>query len=356
MKRRIAVLITEAFATPGGVQLVNRNIARALAMHPSLQADFFSLNDSAGDERYLPASAFTGFARNHSAFLRGAGKAFLSRRYNTLLVTHRNLFPLVLLWKALGGGPYLLFAHGVEIWNRQSALYGMALGAAKTILTNSRFTRDRVCASNQLPPEQFQVLPLCLDDVEVADETAPPAAGDAIRLLTVARSSKVEAYKGQDAVIRAMPQILRRFPGARYTLAGGGDDQPRLAALAAELGVANSVELLGRISTEERNNLFRQSTLFVMPSRGEGFGLAYLEAMHYRLPCIAGNGDGGREVVHDGVNGLTVDPGDPGAVGGAIERLLGDLPLRQRMGEAGYRMCHGEFSFASFSQSLYQAL
>jgi len=356
VKRRIAVLMTDAFASQGGVQLVNRNLARALGSHPALEAEFFSLMDTGPDPRYVAASAFRGFGGSRWRFVAAVTKAFLTRGYATLLITHRNLFPLASIWNVLVGRPYLLFAHGIEIWGRQRPWYRMPLRKAERVLTNSRFTRDRMCLANGVPTGRIEVVPLCLDEVRMPEGASQPNQSGPPILFTIARSQRQEGYKGQDTVIRAMPQILKSYPQARYILAGGGDDQPRLRELAHRLEVGNQVELLGRVSDQERNELFRRATVFLMPSRGEGFGVVYLEAMNYHLPCIAGNGDGAREAVREGVNGFVVDPTSPAAVAGAVERLLADPGLRRRMGEAGFQMCQTEFSFASFSRSLYRAV
>lgn len=348
--------MTDAFASTGGVQLVNRNLARALGSHPALEAEFFSLMDTGPDTRYVAASSFRGFGGSRRRFVAAVTRAFLSRRYATLLITHRNLFPLALFWNALVGRPYLLFAHGIEIWDRQRPWYRIPLRSAEKVLVNSHFTRDRMCLTNGLPAERTEVMPLCLDEVGMPGPIGPSDTGGPPTLLTIARSNRKEGYKGQDTVIRAMPLILKRYPQARYILAGGGDDQPRLRELAGQLGVGGQVELLGQISDPERNELFRRATVFLMPSRGEGFGVVYLEAMNYHLPCIAGNGDGGREAVRDGINGFAVDPASPKTVAAAVERLLDDPGLREKMGAAGYRMCQTEFSFANFSRSLFKAV
>ncbi len=366
---RVVVLMTEAFASPGGIQLVNCNIARAISEHPGLQASIFSLCDGDADRRFTGDQRFQGF-RGHSARLvMTVCRAFLTRRYDLLFITHRNLFPLALFWKAVTGRPYVLFGHGIEIWDRLSPLYRLALMGSQAVLTNSQFTRERLCAANGFPPARCQATGLSVralaehpDEGNRAADSLPGPCNRAGHweapplLLTVGRVVRGEQYKGQDVVLRAMPRILQSFPNARYAIAGGGDDAPRLRRLAEETGVAAQVDFLGQVSEEEKNDLYRRATVFLMPSRGEGFGLVFLEAMGYRLPCIAGNGDAGREIVRNGVNGFTVDPGDPEAVAGAVLRLLGDPPLRTAMGEAGRRIRDSEYSFELFSRRLCAAL
>jgi glycosyltransferase involved in cell wall biosynthesis len=274
-----------------------------------------------------------------------------------LFVTHRNLFPLALLWRAVTGRPYVLIGYGIEIWKRQAPLYRIALMGARTTLAISQFTKEQLCRSNGVPLERVQVIELCVQGMEQDPDGAPPSHSDGAPLLvTVGRVASGEQYKGQDTVIRAMPKILQSYPNARYAIAGGGDDLPRLRQLAREMDVEARVDFLGQISDREKNELYRRATVFLMPSRGEGFGLVFLEAMGYYLPCIAGNGDASREIVRDGINGLTVDPSDPEAVAAAVLRLFADPVLRATMGESGRRMRDSEYSFAAFSRRLCTAL
>jgi phosphatidyl-myo-inositol dimannoside synthase len=365
--KRVAVLMTDAFATLGGVQAVNFNIARALGEHPGLEARIFSLYDSDSNAVALKSasapggldgveSRFRGFRGSTIHFLISVCWTFLSWRSDLLFVTHRNLFPLALFWKTVTGRPYVLFGHGIEIWDRQAPLYRAALRGARTVLTNSQFTRKRLCFSNGIPMERTQLIELCVRTCEDSDCEGQVRKEGPHLLLTVGRVARGEQYKGQDTVIRALPKILDAFPATRYAIAGSGNDLPRLRQLARETGVEGQVDFLGQISEPGKSDLYRRATIFIMPSRGEGFGLVFLEAMAYRLPCIAGNLDASREIVRDGVNGFTVDPGDSEAVAAAVLRLLSDPDLRTAMGEAGRQIRDREYSFDAFSNRLCNAL
>jgi phosphatidylinositol alpha-1,6-mannosyltransferase len=348
-KLRVAVLMTEAFGSHGGVQLVNRNVTKSLANHPRLEGEYFSLGDTAGDPQYTGGQVFHGYNGNRVALVTQASRAFLTRRYDLLFVTHRNLFPLALAWKAITKRPYLLFAHGVEIWDRQDGSYLKALRGADLLLANSQFTRAKVSLANDLPLERIGVIPLC------ADALAPVVDShfripEEQTLLTVGRT--VRQNKGQDVAICAMPRILAAFPNTRYIIAGGGRDLGRLRQMTRSLGVEQQVRFWGYVSDREKDELYRRATLFIMPSSGEGFGLVYLEAMQYGIPCVAGDGDGAREVVHDGINGLTVDPSSLDAVAAAVVRLLGDPALCESMGAAGRHLVDSRFSFPQFESML----
>jgi phosphatidylinositol alpha-1,6-mannosyltransferase len=146
-----------------------------------------------------------------------------------------------------------------------------------------------------------------------------------------------ERYKGHDELIDAWPMVRRAVPDARLVIVGDGDDAPRLRAKAGE-----GVEFAGRIDAAQLSALYRDATMFVMPSTGEGFGLVYLEAMQSSTPCIAAKG-AAEEIIRDGGDGLIVDPADRDALVAAIVRLFVDPDARARMGAAAADRMAAEF-------------
>ena len=93
---------------------------------------------------------------------------------------------------------------------------------------------------------------------------------------------------------------------------------------------------------------YSRAAIFALPSRGEGFGLVYLEAMAHRLPCVGSVHDAAREIICDSVTGRLVDQDNPDQLSAAIIGLLSDASLRQRMGLAAYRRLEDEYSFDRF--------
>lgn len=161
-------------------------------------------------------------------------------------------------------------------------------------------------------------------------------------MLTVGRLSSAEKYKGQDKVIEAMPEILQAYPDAVYWVAGAGDDEPRLRALAAAKGVAAQVRFLGYVGKEELPNLFRRADLYVMPSTGEGFGIAFLEAMASGIPALGLNMDGSIDPLADGELGVCLAQGDSlaDAITNVLAKKVNGLALSQavnaRFGRAAF--------------------
>ena len=143
-------------------------------------------------------------------------------------------------------------------------------------------------------------------------------------LMTVARLWSGDIYKGVDVTIRALPAIAQTFADVKYLVIGRGDDQPRLAQLAQDLGVANRVVFAGFVPNEALVAHYRLADAYVMPSQ-EGFGIVYLEAMACGIPVLSGDADGSADPVQDGRVGWRVPHRDPEAVAAAcIEFLTGD--------------------------------
>jgi phosphatidyl-myo-inositol dimannoside synthase len=203
-----------------------------------------------------------------------------------------------------------------------------------------------------LRPDRLVVVPNTLDPhfaPELNDQlsNAPFAIP---RILTVGRLSSSDTYKGFDTLIEAMPAIRHEYPAARLRIVGKGDDLPRLQALAAGLGVAGSVDFLGPISDEALRAEYAACDLFALPSRKEGFGLVYLEAMVYGKPCIGARAGGAPEVITP-ATGVLVTYGNIPELVTAVD----DLVRHPRDSEVVRR--HADtFAFPAFTRRLAKAL
>ena len=98
-----------------------------------------------------------------------------------------------------------------------------------------------------------------------------------------------------------LPALAADVPDVAYLIAGDGDDRARLEKKAAALGVADRVVFAGYVPEEEKADHYRLADAFVMPGRGEGFGIVYLEALACGVPVVASSLDASREAVRDGM-------------------------------------------------------
>lgn len=157
-------------------------------------------------------------------------------------------------------------------------------------------------------------------------------------LLTLGR---ITPRKNQTGVVRAVARLKERFPQIRYLVAGGGEGEQELLQLVSDLKVKDRVTLLGEVDDETKRALFGACEIFIMPSIKhlsdiEGFGIVFIEAGAARKAVIGGQIGGQREAVVDGETGIIVDGESDDAIGGAIEKLLLDQSLRERLGESGF--------------------
>ena len=157
-------------------------------------------------------------------------------------------------------------------------------------------------------------------------------------------------------MIEAWPRVLERIPEAELWIAGDGDLRPSLEELAVRCAPPGSIHFHGQVSDLDKGGLLERCRCLAMPSRGEGFGLVYLEAMRVGRPCIVGNVDAGCEVVNPPEAGLAVDPDDSGQIADAVVRMLtpgGEWTTWSMRARERYE---SHFTAAHFQQRLLTAL
>ncbi|MEF2277263.1 glycosyltransferase family 4 protein [Deinococcus sp. YIM 134068] len=144
-------------------------------------------------------------------------------------------------------------------------------------------------------------------------------------------------------LLRAWARV-ERPPGARLRLAGDGPLRPAVEALVAELGLADSVELLGWVDAERSARLLEETDILVLPSYFEGQPLALIEGMARGVALVSTHVGGIPDLIENGVSGLLVPPGDDDALAAALAPLLADGELRRRLGDAAYEHARQEFN------------
>jgi len=328
---RALLLSPELFLAEGGIARIMRLYLKALCeiAGPGGRVDSVVLNDAQSVDPRLAGytdgrtGEHVGCNRGRFRFIRHTLR--LSRQADHLVCAHLHQFPIA--WLAAKFNPklkYHLVAHGIEVWRPYGLLERRSLLGAHRILCVSEYTRRqmlRFCPG--LDAARLVVLPNTLDPHFAPGPAAPPAAAafDLPRILSVGRLSRADAYKGFDLLIEALPLIRRDYPAVRLRIVGQGDDQPRLADLAARLGVSDRVDFLGPVDDTALAAEYAACDLFALPSRREGFGLVYLEAMAYGKPCIGARAGGVPEVITDSV-GQLVEYGDLAGLAAAVSDLV----------------------------------
>lgn len=355
--------MTGAYGIYGGIAAANRNVLLALKElareHGAELVVLSLLETAAARPPFLPApvrfEACAGSKRRFSLrLLRHSGRG------TVICADHVRLAIPLLPLAAIGWQRTVIFTHGSEAWKRVRRGSRWALRSASLCVANSHFTLDKMRAVipgvrgvacplglspefdlNASPPEA----PVGRAEMEAADGTRHPL-GDRM-LLTVARMHPGEREKGHYALLDVLPRLLAVHPGVQLVFAGPGDDRETVAARARALGVGGRVFLPGYVPVDALQELYRRCYAFVMPSRQEGFGLVYLEAMNAAKPCVGCVDQGAQDIIVEDETGLLVrDPGDGESLFGVGARLLADPVRAAAWGRNGFARLHRCFTAA----------
>lgn len=251
------------------------------------------------------------------------------QRPNLIIIGHVNFTPLAHYLKKLMGTPYWIIAHGVEVWNIEKPQLKKALSNSDKILAVSNYTRDRVLKEQNLSSNQVVLLPNTFDANRFEIRPKPTYLLEKYNLqpnqpviLTVNRLCASESYKGYDKVLEALPKIKAEIPDVHYIIVGKGDDRDRLENYIKELGLNHSVTLAGFVPDEELCNYYNLCDVFAMPSKLEGFGIVYLEALACGTPCLGGNQDGAIDALCNGKFGALIDPDNVAEIAQTLIEIL----------------------------------
>lgn len=366
--RRVLIGLFPELDSAGGVQRAGRHLAAVMsefAAGRGMDCRLITLNDtpelhrlSVGEREFV----FTGCERSKTRLIVSALRA-ARRKAKLVLAAHPHLAPIAQAMRL--PAPRLrsiVCTHGIEVWEPLSSLRRRALRNADLVLAPSRDTLEHVVGQQGVRRDKVRVLPWALDPqfdalLTVAPNTPLPLGYPAGRvILSVGRWISTERYKGFDRLIAALPRLLTTFPDLQLVLVGEGDDRPWLEQLAEEYGAQSHVTFLSGLTQGEISACYAACEIFALPSRGEGFGFVYLEAMASGKPVVGGAHGGAPEVIADGVTGYVVPHGDAGQLLTALSALLNDPAHAREMGARGRTRVEHEFRFNAFAKSLKKIL
>lgn len=359
------------FEFKGGIQVYSAFFLKALQnLYPYSRYEVFLKHDRCASQTFLShtqfhcAGSFPLPIRTviFAAQLLGIG---IWQQPNLVIATHLN-FTVCAYWlKRLTGIPYWTVAHGVDAWNIEISALKTALHHTDRILSVSSYTRDRLIKEQNLDPAKLSLLPCTIDAHRFQITPKPQHLLNRYGLnpqqpiiLTVARLDSGEQYKGYDKILQALPEIQCAIPDVRYILVGKGSDRARIEQLVTQLNVQDCVILAGFVPDHELCDHYNLCDVFAMPSKGEGFGIVYLEALACGKPALGGNQDGAIDALCHGELGVLVDPDNVGAIAQSLIQILQgtyDHPLLYQP-EALRERVIDTFGFERFQQTLYSLL
>ena len=269
------------------------------------------------------------------------------------------VLPLGLIGRRLRAAPHVLIAHGAEV-NVPGRLPGgrmlarRVLRAASGLVAAGEYPARAAAraAGTELPtlvvppgvdPERFHAL-------GAAERAAARHRfGLAADRPLVLGLSRLVPRKGFDVLIDAVAGTDARV---QLAIGGAGRDARRLERRAAERGITGRCTFLGRVPDADLADLYACADVFAMVCRerwggleAEGYGIVFVEAAACGVPSVAGRSGGSHEAVVDGETGFVVDPHDVGGVRAALDRLLGDDALRERLGAAARKRAVEELTY-----------
>jgi len=356
--RRALALVTDAFGGHGGIAKFNRDFLRAACSDPNCAAvvalpRLMPLPPGPLPDKltYL-ACAADGKLRYVTRVL---GVLLKCRSFDLILCGHVNILPVAWLARLLTGGRLVLIVHGIDAWKpTRNPVTDFLVKRIDSFISVSALTSRRFTAWTGIDGERGLLLPNSID----LEAFAPGPKSDSLLqkyglrdkviIMTMGRLASTEQYKGFDEVLEVLPDLVAEIPDLAYVIAGSGDDQARLREKAERLGLADRVVFTGLVPESMKRDYFNLADAFVMPSRGEGFGIVFLEAMACGIPVVGSAVDGSAEALRDGMLGELADPADAASIKRAIRSAL----KRPRKVPEGL----DHFSYANFERRVHQML
>ncbi len=281
------LLLVPSLSSIGGIQKYNRFLIRALK-ESGLEIKVVEI----GRGRIKKIFAAVRFLKQLVVF-----------QPDKIFCGHVNFLPLALIGKKFNS-KIILFAYGIDVWNLSDS-QKVKLFEVNKIVSISEFTSKKLIQQG-IEKEKIFLLSPCVDGEFFRPHQELDLEGQIV--LTVGRLEASEGYKGYELVMEAIAKLLPEFPELEYRIVGEGDDRVRLERRVAALGLGGRIKFLGRVKEEDMPRQYSESSVFAMPSKGEGFGIVFLEALACGRPVIFGNEDASSEAAGNGEWGISINP------------------------------------------------
>ena len=231
--------------------------------------------------------------------------------------------------------PFMVSVHGLDVFADRQAGRWLGPWTKRSSMVVYRSAEAIVCISEkvrQLLPEDLRAKARVI--YNGVDSNVFTSAHEPEGFPQILSVGNLIPTKDHALLLRAFARILQHVPESQLEIIGDGPERSRLTALAGSLGISSRVTFRGRQDRSAVAAAMQNCSVFALPSRYEGLGCVYLEAMACGKPAIGCKGQGIDEIIQDGENGMLVRPGDEAELSEALLALLRDKGLRARLGAA----------------------
>lgn len=343
-KRHILFVSATLEAGNGGIARVGRMSARAL-IETGFSVSLLSYLDR--ENIYIAGRPVSSTRASKPAFMALRTAKLISHSHAIYdfvgLARGHTLFPK--------RRPYCVWIHGEEIWENLRPEHERALRSANLVLANSQYTLRRFEMLHG-PLTQSRV---CWLGTEY-DPQFRRQARSRPTVLVLGRMERSEPGKGHAELIDCWPDVVRRVPNARLLVVGRGtalEDFKRRASLSPSAG---NIEFTGYVPEAQIEGMWDAADVLALPSRQEGFGIVYAEAMGRGIPIIASINDAGGEINKDGLSGFNVDLSQRDQIVDRISCLLQQPDLALRLGSQGRKHWEDNFTYERFRSRFVRSL
>jgi phosphatidylinositol alpha-1,6-mannosyltransferase len=236
--------------------------------------------------------------------------------------------------------------HGIEVWEQLRSDRLRAAQQLNLIVANTNYTRERAARQHKI----FETAKVCWLATWEDELPSNPAPLNGPPVVLILGRLDQAAYKGHRELIESWPTVIKAVPDAKLVIAGTGPRLETYRSMAAASNVASRIEIKGLIPESEMNQMWQRTVVFAMPSRGDGFGLAYIEAMRWGIPVIASIHDAGCEVNVDRETGFNVNLDHPRDLAESLITILRDRDLAAKFGSAGQHRWQQYFRYTAFRE------
>jgi teichuronic acid biosynthesis glycosyltransferase TuaC len=231
---------------------------------------------------------------------------------------------------------YVVSVHGFDAYSTNQVQGIPGAWCRRMSQRVFRFAKSAICVSRHVADEvlaggagfRTSVIYNGVDPNVFSPDHNPGSAR-----LSILSIGNLIPIKGHDTLLRAFAAVAAQFPSLHLDLVGDGPERQRLATLVRELNLVDRVHFLGRQSRTDVAQRLRNCTLFALPSKYEGLGCVYLEAMSSGKVAVGCRGQGIEEIIRHGQNGWLIHPDNVEELSTGLSMLLSDAALRDKIGK-----------------------